>query len=374
MTSSWRVSIIVPTFNRAHMLRQSVSTLLDQTIAPFEVIVVDDGSSDATPDVVRALPGPVRGIRQDNAGKAAAVNRGLSQARGDLIWLFDDDDWAEPDAIERRLNVLQANASLGFVAGGHCMGHADENGERVIDSRRRMPGHPPETRRQRLFEDCYFSLCSVLAHRHCFDAIGGMDVSLKSSEDYDALIRMAARFDFDVLDEVIFTVRQHGGVRGAGEHAYEAAKRREVFRRTDRVVGMKMRRDLPLTSFQPPSAKNGDASSAWLERAVVMASKGLVAEAFEDLREHVRNGGGVAGHAGRRIMDMLWCDYACDAILDDLPLYGEQLLALSRMGAKGRQALFWLRLAAWRRVRMRDLPWVQRRPLLRLWLKTLWGI
>lgn len=373
MTQSWGVSIIVPTFNRAHMLRQSVSTLLDQTIAPFEVIVVDDGSSDATPEVVRSLPGPVRGIRQDNAGKAAAVNRGLSEARGDLIWLFDDDDWAETDAIERRLKVLQANPALGFVAGGHCIGHADETGDKVIDSRRRMPGHPPDTRRQRLFEDCYFSLCSVLAHRHCFEAIKGMDVSLKSSEDYDALIRMAARFDFDVLDEVIFTVRQHGGVRGAGEHAYEAAKRREVFRRSDRVVGMNMRRDLPLASFQPPVAKQGDASSAWLERAVVMASKGLVAQAFEDLREHVRSGGAVAGHAGQRIMDMLWCDYACDAILDDLPLYSEQLIALGQLGERGRRALSWLRLAAWRRARMRDLAWTQRRPLLRLWLKTLWG-
>lgn len=373
MTQRWRVSIIVPTFNRAHMLRQSVSTLLDQTIAPFEVIVVDDGSSDSTPDVVSSLPEPVRGIRQDNAGKAAAVNRGLSEARGDLIWLFDDDDWAEPDAIERRLKVLQANAALGFVAAGHCMGHADEAGNKVIDSRRRMPRHPPDVRRQRLFEDCYFSLCSVLAHRHCFEAIRGMDVSLKSSEDYDALIRMAASFDFDVLDEVVFTVRQHGGVRGAGEHAYEAAKRREVFRRSDRVVGVKMRRDLPLASFQPAPAQQEAGSSAWLERAVVMASKGLVAEAFEDLREHVRNGGAVSGHAGKRIMDMLWCDYACDAILDDLPLYEAQLFELRQLGAKGRQVLSWLRWAAWRKARMRDLDWAQRRPLLRLWLKTLFG-
>lgn len=373
MTSSWRVSIIVPTFNRAHMLHQSVSTLLEQTVAPFEVIVVDDGSSDPTQEVARALPAPVRCIRQDNAGKAAAVNRGLSEARGDLIWLFDDDDWAEPDAIERRLKVLQANPDLGFVAGGHCMGHADESGNKVIDSRRRMPRHPPQTRRQRLFEDCYFSLCSVLAHRQCFEAIGGMDVALKSSEDYDALIRMAARFDFDVLDEVIFTVRQHAGVRGAGEHAYEAARRREVFRRSDRVVGMKLRSDLPLALFQPPAEQEAGASSAWLERAVVMASKGLIAEAFEDLGEHVRSDGATTGHAGRRIMDMLWCDYACDAILDDLSLYGEQLQALSQLGAGGRQALSWLRLAAWRRARMRQLPWAQRRPLLRLWLKTLWG-
>lgn len=367
----WRVSVIVPTFNRAHMLRQSLTTLLDQTCPPYEIIVVDDGSSDATSDVVSSLSGPIRYIRQDNGGKATAVNKGLSEVRGDFIWLFDDDDWAARDAIERRLKALQANPSLGFVAGGHCLGHADDTGAMVVESRRRMPSHAPHARRQRLLEDCYFSLCSVLAHRHCFDVIGGMDVSLKSSEDYDALIRMAARFEFDVLDEVIFTVRQHGGVRGAGAHAYEAAKRREVFRHSDRVVGLKMRRDLPLTLFQPPDTTVGGGGSAWLERAVVMASKGLVAEAFDDLMEHIRQGGSVSGVAGRRIMDMLWCDYACDAILDDLPLYSERLTALSHLGAKGRKAHCWLRLSAWRRARMRGLPWARRKPFLRILFQTL---
>jgi len=372
MTQGLRVSIIVPTFNRAHMLSQSVATLVDQTHPPFEVIVVDDGSVDQTAAVVATLPGPIRYIRQENAGKATAVNRGLSEARGELIWLFDDDDWAEPDAIERRLRVLLAHPQLGFVGGGHCLGRADEAGNKLIESRRRMPAHPPECRRQRLFEDCYFSLCSVLAHRRCFDEIAGLDVSLKSSEDYDALIRMAARFEFDVIDEVMFTVRQHGGVRGAGEHAYEAAKRREVFRRSDRLVGLKMRRDLPLTVFHPVGG--GQGSSAWLERAVVMSSKGLIAEAFADLAEHLRHHGDALGpQARQRVMDMLWCDYACDAILDDLPLYAAQLKAVRELGAAGRQAFSWLRLAAWRRARMRDLPWSERRPLLRLWWTTVWG-
>lgn len=372
MTLSWRVSVIVPTFNRAHMLGQSVSTLLAQTHPPFEVIVVDDGSSDQTAEVVASLAGPVRYIRQDNAGKAAAVNRGLAEARGDLIWLFDDDDWAEPDAIERRLAVLQSHPSLGFVGGGHCMGRAGASGEMLVESRRHMPDHPQDVRRQRLFEDCYFSLCSALVHRRCFDEIGGLDVSLKSSEDYDALIRLAARFEFEVIDEVIFTVRQHGGVRGAGEHAYEAAKRREVFRRSDRVVGLKMRREVPLALFQPPSWVAAGASSAWLERAIAMASKGLVAEAFDDLREHVRQVGIQDGPVRQRIMDLLWCDYVADAILDDLSLFAAQLRELRALGESGRRVLSWLRLAAWRRCRMRGLPWAQRQPLLRLWLRTLW--
>lgn len=369
-----RVSVIVPTFNRAHMLPEALATLIHQTVPPFEVLVVDDGSSDDTESVVAALPGPIRYIRQENAGKAAAVNRGLSEARGDLIWLFDDDDWAEPEAIELRLAVLNAQPALGFVGGGHCMGHADELGRKQVDSRRHMPAHPPHQRRQRLFEDCYFSLCSVLARRACFDAIEGMDVSLKSSEDYDVLIRMAARFDFEVLDEVIFTVRQHAGVRGSGEHAYAAARRREVFRRSDRIVGGKMRRDLHLALFEPDPAAANLGTSAWLERAVAMASKGLIAEAFDDLREHCRHRGGALGSAARkRVMDMVWCDYSCDAILDDLPLYAAQLASLAAMGGAGRDALGGLRLATWRRARMRGLPWPERRRLLRVWWTTMRG-
>jgi glycosyltransferase involved in cell wall biosynthesis len=356
------------------MLAESVGTLINQTIPPFEVLVVDDGSSDDTAAVVAGLPGPIRYVRQENAGKAAAVNRGLSEARGELIWLFDDDDWAEPDAIERRVAVLLLQPTLGFVGGGHCMGHADEQGGKCVDSRRRMPIHPPNLRRQRLFEDCYFSLCSVLARRECFDVIGGMDVSLKSSEDYDALIRMAARYDFDVIDEVIFTVRQHSGVRGAGEHAYAAAKRREVFRRSDRIVGSKMRRDFPLSLFEPDQRAAKQGVSAWLERAVAMSSKGLIAEAFEDLRLHIQaRDEPLSALACQRVMDMLWCDYACDAILDDLPGYAMQVGALRASGPIGRQALWHLRLAAWRRARMRGLPWAERRPLLRVWWATLWG-
>lgn len=371
MTTALGVSVIVPTFNRAHMLAQSIRTLVDQTRPPLEVIVVDDGSADDTSAVVATLPGPVRYIRQDNAGKATAVNRGLSEARGQLIWLFDDDDWAEPDAIERRLRVLEARPSLGFVGGGHCMGHAGEHGEKVVDSRRRMPAHPDSSRRQRLFEDCYFSLCSVLAHRRCFEDIGGLDVSLKSSEDYDALIRMAARFEFDVVDEVIFTVRQHAGVRGSGEHAYAAAKRREVFRRSDRLVGMKMRRDLPLDVFQPAPEGGVRRSSAWLERAVVMASKGLIAEAFDDVEAHVDQGGSSGPFERQRVMDMLWCDYACDAALDDLPLFLARMQSLRLKGEAGRRIQSWVRLAAWRRARMRGLPWDERRPLLKLWWATM---
>jgi glycosyltransferase involved in cell wall biosynthesis len=370
------VSIIVPTYNRCRLLPQSLQTLLAQTVPPLEVIVIDDGSSDDTERVIAALQGPIRYVKKVNGGKSSAVNLGLELARGTLIWLFDDDDWAEPDAIERRLRVLQAQPQLGFVGAGHFMGHAGECGEKVVEHQRRMPQYPPEQIRLRLFEDCYFSLCSVLAHRACFDAVGGFDLALKSSEDYDVLLRLASQFEFLVLDEPVFTVRQHAGIRGAGDVAYEAHQRREVFRKTDRLIGLKLRAALPLSAYvltgAQPSALTQDLTMlALANRAVVMASKGLMDEMFEDLRALAGH-----GHLGadvlRRVQDALMCDYAFDAVLGMGKAFVSQWRTLSLLGRSGQALAARLRYALWRLARMRSaIPWRERVAKLRVWVSLL---
>lgn len=373
------VSIIVPTYNRCRLLPQSLQTLLNQTVPPLEVIVVDDGSSDDTEQVVAGLSGPVRYVKQANGGKSSAVNAGLALARGSLIWLFDDDDWAEPDAIEKRLKVLTAHPNLGFVGAAHFMGHANEDGDKVIEHQRRMPQHPPQKIRLRLFEDCYFSLCSVLAHRRCFDAVGGFDCSLKSSEDYDVLLRLASQFEFLVLDEPVFTVRQHAGVRGAGELAYEAHQRREVFRKTDRCIGLKLRVALPLsgylcTTVPGPEISHEMTRQALANRAVVMASKGLMDEMFEDLRQLASSAGQpLSAELLGRAQDALMCDYAFDAALDAGERFVGQWQSLRSMGPSGHALSVQLRHALWRLARMRaPIPWRERSAKWRVLMSLVW--
>lgn len=373
-----KVSVIVPTYNRSGLLAASLATLVEQTVPPLEIIVVDDGSRDDTEAVVAALPGPIRYVRKENGGKSAAVNLGLSLAKGDFIWFFDDDDWAEPDAIAQRWQVLQARPELDFVGAGHYMGHADEAGRKVVTSRRHMPAHAADVIHLRLFEDCYFSLCSVLARRRCYEQVGGFDVTLKSSEDYDVLLRLASHFRFDVIDVPVFTVRQHDGVRGAGEAAYQAHQRREVFRRTDRVIGGKLRQALPLSGFLSSSPAETAAIAlspaqrvdALLSRAVVMASKGMIDDMFDDLRSAAQDGQEALTPAQcQRAQQALMCDYAFDAVRDmGVPAFRAHWLALRHCGARGQALAAALRLAVWRLARMRTaMPWSERLSKLRVW-------
>jgi glycosyltransferase involved in cell wall biosynthesis len=116
------VSVIVPTFNRAHCIGECLESLLVQTVPPLEIVVIDDGSEDGTADVLARYGDRIRYVRKENGGKPRAVNLGLSLAQGALIWIFDDDDVALPDAIERRLEVLEAKPGIGFVYGQHFIG------------------------------------------------------------------------------------------------------------------------------------------------------------------------------------------------------------------------------------------------------------
>ena len=101
------VSVIIPTYNRANWLPETVATILNQTQPPLEVLIVDDGSTDDTAAVCAAFPETVRHIRQQNAGVSAARNRGMREAKGEWIAFADSDDPWEPTKLEVQLNVLE---------------------------------------------------------------------------------------------------------------------------------------------------------------------------------------------------------------------------------------------------------------------------
>ena len=120
MSEGVSVSVVVPTYNRAALLGECLDSLLNQDRRPEEILVVDDGSSDGTPDVVRSKDGPVRYLRQENAGKAAALNRALAAVSGEAVWIVDDDDLAPPDALVRLTAAIETGPGTDLVYGGFC--------------------------------------------------------------------------------------------------------------------------------------------------------------------------------------------------------------------------------------------------------------
>ena len=133
------VTALVPTFNRSNFLKEALLSLLKQTMLPDEIIVIDDGSSDDTAQVVASFGSQVRYIHKANGGKSSALNVGLQQASGDFIYILDDDDIAATDAIERMAEVLQKNPEYGFVYGEFDVFTTSDSGAISTETRAQPP-------------------------------------------------------------------------------------------------------------------------------------------------------------------------------------------------------------------------------------------
>jgi glycosyltransferase involved in cell wall biosynthesis len=108
------VSVVIPAYNRAHLLPATVASVLQQTVEPLEILIVDDGSSDDTPTLCSTFPPPVRYIRQENAGLSAARNRGIREARGNWLAFIDSDDLWHRTKLAVQLAVFDAHPAVAW--------------------------------------------------------------------------------------------------------------------------------------------------------------------------------------------------------------------------------------------------------------------
>jgi glycosyltransferase involved in cell wall biosynthesis len=131
------VSVIIPTYNSANYLTQAVDSVLAQTFRDNEILVVDDGSTDETEDVMRRYNSPVRYIRQKNGGVASARNRGIAESRGRYIAFLDADDTWYPIKLERQLAALDNRSDCQLCYSAFTLAASDLTPIRVVQSRRR---------------------------------------------------------------------------------------------------------------------------------------------------------------------------------------------------------------------------------------------
>ncbi len=109
------VSVLIPTYNRSHYLIEALDSVLAQTLLPSQVIVINDGSTDNTRDVLKPYMNRIELITKDNGGKASALNVGMQQVTGDYVWIFDDDDIALPEGLQSHIEVLECHQHIGFT-------------------------------------------------------------------------------------------------------------------------------------------------------------------------------------------------------------------------------------------------------------------
>ena len=197
------VSVVIPTHNREDRLPAAIRSVRAQTFPPSEIVVIDDGSTDATPVLMDGFP-DVRYIRQENQGVSAARNHGIRAAKHEWIAFLDSDDEWLPLKLERQRRALEREPGLRFC-------HTDEIW--VRRGRRVNPMKKHAKYGGRIFDRC-LPLCvispsSALMHRDLFDLYGLFDPDLPVCEDYDLWLRICSREPVLYVDEPLLL--KYGG-------------------------------------------------------------------------------------------------------------------------------------------------------------------
>lgn len=200
------VSVVIATYNQAKYLGYTIESVLNQTYPNIELIVVDDGSTDSTPEVAARFGGRIAYIRQANTERGAARNRGLAEARGEFIAFLDSDDIWLPDKIKNEVEYLQQHPDLGFVYSDRE--YIDADG-RYIGYGRAPEHHGWVT--GELLKQNFVCLSANLARREAMLKTGGFpeDRLISGSEDWVAWIRLSTEVQFGHLPVITVLYRIH---------------------------------------------------------------------------------------------------------------------------------------------------------------------
>ena len=216
-----RVSVVIPTWNRRATLQEAIESVLAQTYTDYEIVVVDDGSTDGTGEWVqgRYREGPIVYLHQENRGVAAARNAGIRAARGELVAFQDSDDLWLPRKLERQIPLFDRNASVGLV---FCESEKVDRQGRVLESRK-----PSGAYRGRivpaLIRHNMMPTPTVVVRKRTALETGPMYEDLSFGEDWNYWLRIAARCDVDFVPEVLVHFRETPG--GLSSLDFEAFRR-----------------------------------------------------------------------------------------------------------------------------------------------------
>lgn len=202
-----RVSVLIPAFNAAAFVRRAVDSVLAQSHPAHEILVIDDGSTDDTAEVLSAYGDAIRVIRQPNGGLSNARNRGLREATGEFVAFLDADDRWLPDKLARQVEVMRSDPAIGFCSTVTLVETPDGQ---PLD-RWGCPEIDGTLLRTLFLRNGAVpgSGSGVLARRALFEQVGTFDESLRSLEDIDMWMRLAAVTGYRCLPEPLTLIVKH---------------------------------------------------------------------------------------------------------------------------------------------------------------------
>jgi len=202
-----RISVIIPTYNRESYLSRAIDSVISQTLKPFEIIVIDDGSSDGTKNLIKNNYSDIKLITQKNKGVSAARNIGIIKSRGDWIALLDSDDEWEKTKLELQSQEVLKNPQ-------YLICHTNEiwirDGVRVNQKKKhqKFGGYIYK----KCLDICRISPSSAMIKKTLFNEIGFFDENLRLCEDYDLWLRITLKHKVLFIDKPL--IIKHGGHEG----------------------------------------------------------------------------------------------------------------------------------------------------------------
>ena len=200
------VSVCIPTYNRRELIKETLDSVFAQSYKDFEVVIVDDGSTDGTEQMIADAGYDVRYHWQENAGDADARNTLIKLAKGKYISFLDSDDLLWPDALERMVKAIPDGDDNVIVYGPYTA--IDKDGNILRRKKKKLYGGRIT---EYLFDNILIHSCGSMFPTDVLQDIGGFDTSLPVCSDYDLWLRLSMKHDFVALDKPVFKRRRHEG-------------------------------------------------------------------------------------------------------------------------------------------------------------------
>lgn len=201
-----KVSIVIPTHNRADLLKLAIESVMDQTYSDFELLICNDASTDHTQAVVERFADKrikLTNYRM-NKGVVELRNNAVKDSTGEYIAFLDDDDKWLPDKLEKQVNLLEnSTVNTGATYTGAIILDTELGTQRIV-----VPRHRGNIFRELLIND-FIVTSSVVARKACFEKVGLFDPEFRSASDFDMWIRISENFGFDYVEEPLVRYRIH---------------------------------------------------------------------------------------------------------------------------------------------------------------------
>lgn len=201
-----KVSVIIPAYNAMAYLPETLESVLNQTFRDFEVLIINDGSTDSITSWASGIEDSrVRLISQENTGLSGARNKGIAESRGEYVALIDSDDLWQSTKLERQVQYLDNHSDIGLVyTWTMLIDSVGKSTGRVLGSE--LGGNVLDDLLKRNIID---GVSSVVLRRQCFDKVGMFDITLPSMEDWDMWVRIAGFYEFALIPLPLTLYRQH---------------------------------------------------------------------------------------------------------------------------------------------------------------------